>query len=150
MWCYWEQLVEYMRIWGTHTHTLRASSLGTFLATPKPKRKNHQQVKGHNKRVNGPLNTDSQKFKRTPSLDSWPPRFQKQSQRTGQRTYPDPSILCWFFHKTCCSRFFENFQKSRNWMGGCNLITPETRTAQHWFSSWVLLCTQNLWFSWSS
>ncbi len=70
VWCYWEQLVEYMRIWGTHTHTLRASSLGTFLATPKPKRKNHQQVKGHNKRVNGPLNTDSQKFKRTPSLDS--------------------------------------------------------------------------------
>jgi hypothetical protein len=21
VWCYWEQLVEYMRIWGTNTHT---------------------------------------------------------------------------------------------------------------------------------
>jgi hypothetical protein len=69
------------------------------------------------------LNTDSQKFKRT-SLDSHPPWFQKQSQRIGQRTYPDPSIFCQFFHKTCC-RFFDKISKTQKLDGGCNLITPE-------------------------
>lgn len=73
-------------------------------------------------------------------MDLWTHRFSKnskepvlthdhhgsknKSQRTGQRTYPDPSILCQFFHKTTCCRLFEKFQKNPE-TGGCNLVTPE-------------------------
>jgi len=33
--------------------------------------------------------------------------------------------------------------------GGGTLITHQRTAQQHWFSLWVLLCTQKLWFSWS-
>ncbi len=50
VWCYWEQLVEYMRIWGTthiHTHThSEHHPLEPFWQHQNPKQKNHQQVKG--------------------------------------------------------------------------------------------------------
>lgn len=73
----------------THTHTLKSIVFwNLFGNTKKTQKKESSAGKGVIKRVNGPLNTQIlKKFKRT-SLDSRPPRFQKQIPKNWSKNLP--------------------------------------------------------------